>query len=424
MNSSLIIKGYAPHVGQVAFHYAMEVYNYVLLLAGIRGGKTYCGARQALKDAWNSSAKGAYLIVAPTYNMLDKTTWPEFIEASRDYIFKENKVDKIIKLKNGNIVYGYSAENPDRIRNTTATGFWGDEAREWKDFKGMWRILLGRALSTGGKGFITTTPNGLGGIYDVFFKEKRQDFGVVRFDTYKNEYILKERIDDLYNYYDEQFARQEIGAEFISFKGGVYHAFCKKNVVDHIYEDISRPLILCCDFNVNPMAWVICQREKGQDGRDVIHVIDEIFLNNSNTYEACVEVKSRYQTVGRTVYLYGDATGRARHAASNLSNWAIVKQELSGSYLVDRVPINNPSEIDRVNCLNTMLCNSAGVRRIFVSSKCKNLINDLERVQYRHGTCYIDKSFDKMLTHLTDALGYMVDRDYSLIRSKIDSLKI
>ena len=121
------IRSYKPHPGQLAFHFAVrDLYRFVALISGIRGGKTVAGAREALRQAWNAKGKGAFGIIAPTYSMLDRTTWFEFREAAREFILSENQSNKIIILKNGKRVHGHSADRPDRIRNETLTGFWVD----------------------------------------------------------------------------------------------------------------------------------------------------------------------------------------------------------------------------------------------------------------------------------------------------------
>ena len=103
------LKKYKPHDGQQAFHYAVEkLYRFVAMICGIRGGKTYSGAREASKQAWNSKADetASYGIVAPTYNMLDRTTWQEFKYAARPLIASCQDSKKTMMLKNGRTVYG------------------------------------------------------------------------------------------------------------------------------------------------------------------------------------------------------------------------------------------------------------------------------------------------------------------------------
>ena len=427
---SITLKNYHPHEAQIAFHYAMaNMWRFVALISGIRAGKTYAGAREALRQAWNAKGKGVYGIIAPTYNMLDRTTWIEFKEASRVLISSENESKKIITLKNGRRVHGHSAENADRIRNETFVGFWVDEARECKNFKMLWNILQGRVLSTDGKGFITTSPNSYDDIHEIFISNRKEGYGTVRFPTYANVYLKKEAIDQLLSNYDEKFAQQELYGEFVIFEGAVYYTFNRKENAGDLALEIAKynddlPLALCCDFNVDPMVWIIAQVKKNYLGLDQIYVIDEIYLKNSNTVEACQEFKNRYPNHSSGVWLYGDATGKARHTSSNVTNWKIIEDELRAYNIIKRVPTVNPAERDRINAVNGMICNSKKDRRVQVNPKCKHLIRDLEQVSFKEGSTQIDKNKDISLTHASDALGYMIEKEYSLAKSRFESLKI
>jgi hypothetical protein len=420
---------YQPHEGQKAFHYAMNVYRFCALIAGIRAGKTYAGAREATRQAWNAQGKGVYGIIAPTFNMLDRTTWMEFKEAARPLIASENDSKKIIVLKNGRRVHGHSSERPDRIRNETFIGFWGDEMREAKNFRMLWDVLLGRVLSTNGKGFITTSPNSYDDIHDIFIATAREGYGVVRFPTYANVTLSKEGIDQLAGMYDEKYAQQELLGEFVLFNGSVYYCFNRNhNAGDLAFKlaqyDPNRPIALCADFNVDPMAWVLAQFYTNSNNLKEVRVFDEIFLRNSNTVQACQEFRSRYPNHRAGIILYGDATGEARHTDSNVSNWKIIENELGAYGITKKVPTKNPAERDRVNAVNGMICNSKGDRRILINPKCKHIIRDLEQVGYKEGSTQIDKTKDLLLTHPSDAFGYLIEKEFSLNRGRIEGLKI
>ena len=430
----ILLKKYSPHIGQEAFHYAIDkLYRYVAMICGIRGGKTFCGAREAGRQAWNSKADSmaVYGIVAPTFNMLDRTTWKEFRHAMRPLIQKENETKKIITLKNGREVYGFSAEDADKIRNATLCGFWVDEARECKDFKSLWDVLLGRVLSTGGKGFITTSPNSFDDIHSIFIANKNKDYATVRFTTYENKFITKEAIDKLAALYDEKYMQQELLGQFVIFEGAVYYTFNRQHNAGDLAFKVARynpnlPLWLACDFNIDPMAWVIAQAGINTETKlKEIYFIDEIYLKNSNTIEACNEFKARFPNHNAGVRLYGDATGRARHTDSNITNWKIIENELARYNISSFVPTKNPAERDRVNSVNGMICNSKGQRRVFVNpDKCKNLIRDFEQVSYKPGSVQIDKTKDLKLTHTSDAAGYLLEAEFSLNRGVIAGLKI
>ncbi len=399
------------------------------MICGIRGGKTFSGAREALKQSWNSKGDGVFLIIAPTYSMLKRTTWREFKLACGPLIKDCNETDKIITLRNGRTVHGHSSDRPDRIRNETAVGFWVDEARECKDFARLWDILLGRVLSTGGKGFVTSSPNSYDDLHDIFIEQDDKEYGVVRFSTYENKTIDKEAIDSLASKYDEKTMRQELLAEFVTFEGAVYYTFDRKMnagdlAVERAVYDPTRPINLCCDFNVDPMSWVVTQYADSRDGIIQVHAIDEIFLRNSNTLEACNEFKSRYPNHVMGVSLYGDATGKNRSTSSHVTDWKIIQDELQKYDVSMHVPTKNVSEKDRINAVNAMLCNSKGQRRVLINPKCKNLIRDLEQVTYKEGSVQIDKNKDLRLTHPSDALGYFIEREYSLNKDRFVGLKI
>ena len=428
--TSIVLKNYKPHDGQRWAHYACRnMYRFCLVLAGIRGGKTVMGAREAGHEALHAKGKGVYAIIAPTYNMLDRTTWAEFEEANAGIIAKSIDSKKIIILKNGREVHGFSAENPDRLRNATFVGFWGDEAREWKAFRKIWKVLLGRVLSTGGRGIITSSPNSFDEMHEIFVAERRADYGMIQFPTYQNTYLDKAAIDDLANSYDSKTAEQEIYGKFVIFQGAVYYTFSRKDNAGELALKVAQynpnmPIDLCCDFNVDPMAWELCQTYLRPDGLKEVRVFDEIYVQNSNTEECCKEFRSRYPAHRMGINLFGDATGKARHSSSNVTNWKIIK-DLLGSYGISaKIPLANPAERDRINSMNAMICDSKGRRKVLVNPKtCPKLVRDLEQVSFKPGTTSIDKTKDFSLTHPSDAFGYMIDREYSLNKAKAEILK-
>ena len=82
------------------------------------------------------------------------------------------------------------------------------------------------------------------------------------------------------------------------------------------------------------------------------------------------------------------------------------------------VPSSNPGVKDRINCVNAMLQNHAGERRLFIDPSCKQLILDFERVHWKvdlsgNSLTDIDKS-DPARSHLSDALGYMIAREFGM----------
>jgi hypothetical protein len=108
--------------------------------------------------------------------------------------------------------------------------------------------------------------------------------------------------------------------------------------------------------------------------------------------------------------VYGDASGM--HAQSTgASDYGIIKEHfrVHSTAKVDyRVPAANPSVRERINLVNSKLRSAAGAVALLIDGSCKELIRDFEEVSYKAESSQIDKDRDRMRTHLSDALGYLL----------------
>jgi hypothetical protein len=157
------------------------------------------------------------------------------------------------------------------------------------------------------------------------------------------------------------------------------------------------------------MSSVIAQIED-----DTVHVIDEIVLSRSNTWEACAEFQNRYPPPKKGLRVYADASGQSRQTGGG-TDIEIVRRFLSrnGYNRVEyRLAGRNPAIRDRVGLVNARLKNAAGEVRLFVHSRCKELIRDFEEVSYKQGSTIIDKEKDPRRTHVSDALGYLIWQEF------------
>ena len=182
------------------------------------------------------------------------------------------------------------------------------------------------------------------------------------------------------------------------------------------------PLFWSLDFNINPMCSVIGQR----DGEKV-HILDEMVLPDSNSLAACEEFLSRtrsgcgYRTFlsicPSTAMPRAIPAGRRRRAPTGRS-FGNFFGRYRDRFDATSVRSSNPPVKDRVNCVNAMLRNQAGERRLLIDPGCKQLIQDFERVHWKsdpNGNLLgdIDKS-DPTRSHASDALGYMIAREFPM----------
>jgi hypothetical protein len=222
--------------------------------------------------------------------------------------------------------------------------------------------------------------------------------------------------------YDPRFYEQEALGEYLNVRGGrAYYAFDRKAQQGTVPYTGHAPLWWSLDFNVNPMCSLI-----GQTVNERIRVLDELVLPDSNTLAACEQFLDRTDKwkTGKplNLYIYGDASGEHRETSASRTDWQIVKSFFSRYpdryYAHFSVPSKNPPVKDRVNCVNAMLLNYAGKRRLVLDTRCRELANDLEQVIWKadpHGNVLSDlNKSDPMRTHLSDALGYYVSREFPL----------
>jgi hypothetical protein len=146
----------------------------------------------------------------------------------------------------------------------------------------------------------------------------------------------------------------------------------QKHIGECAYND-DEMLYVSFDFNVNPIT-CICFQEYD----DTVHVVETIKLNNSDIYELCNVLKSKYPTA--MFMVTGDASGKNASAMvkDKLNYYSIIRGELQLADAQFNVPSVNPPLVENrvlVNaCLNTL--------DILIDEK-KNdgLIFDLEYVE-------------------------------------------
>src|SRR5580704_11091546 len=139
----------------------------------------------------------------------------------------------------------------------------------------------------------------------------------------------------------------------------------------------------------------------------------------------CEAFVSRVRSWGRfappyNVRLYGDATGESRSTAGQ-SDYEIIRRFFrteTDFKVTYHIKSSNPPVRDRVNAVNAMLCNNEGERRLLVNPCCKQLIRDLERVSWKADSNdnllpQLDKT-NPGLTHVSDALGYVIESEFAL----------
>ena len=372
--------------------------RFKVVVAGRRWGKSYLSMSQMAKFARYPNKKIFY--VAPTYRQAKQIIWDDLKEkmiACR-WAKKINESDLTIRLVNNSIIHLRSADNPDSLRGISIDHLIMDECA-MIDHK-TWTEVLRPALSDRkGHAMFITTPKGHNWVYDLYQQAHNlDDWFPYQSTTLAGGMVSEEEIEAAKSELDDKSFRQEYEATFETYAGMIYYNWSPElNVQRRPVDDIHRNEILhvAMDFNVTPLVAAIC-RVTGNE----IHVIDEIKMDGSNTYEMADELKHRYPN--NRLWVYPDASGQARKTSSNTSDHNILRQ---AGFTIKAKGVNPPVK-DRIAAMNASLLSATGDVRLTVEPKCKNLINCVSKQTYKEGTQVPDKSSD--LDHFNDALGYLV----------------
>lgn len=420
------------------------------IVAGRRFGKTTLSEAKLGYTATNHyrltgrSTRGIYWYVAPTYAQAKMIAWDGFKDFLKPFTRKVNEQELTISLSNGCKVSLKGGSQPDRLRGPGLDGLIVDEYADippeaWE------KVLRPMLADKKGWAWFIGTPKGRNHFYDLYQKigsdPNYSEWSRFQFTTREGGWVDQEEIAKAMAEMDERGFRQEFEATFENFSGLVYYTFDREKDVRRVEYDPRLPLRWCLDFNVDPMASVICQIDDGSlsvfdtGKRKRVHVIDEISLRNADTAEACsafAQKAMRWYANGRPIelYIYGDATGKNRArpgtARTGSSDWDIVRAFFAGRREFNakfKVPTGNPLQKDRINSVNSMFCSWNGERNVTIDPKVVKLIHDLEHVAWAtdktgRTTGDIDKSADLMVTHWTDAFGYFIFQEFPVMPAR------
>lgn len=411
-------------------------------MAGRRFGKTFLSISELCRAVWEKPDAIAWYL-APTYRQAKQIAWDELKRTVAPYVErKPNESDLSLKLWGGGSIALRGADNFDSLRGKGLNLAVFDEYADMSPR--VWPEVIRPALSDRkGSALWIGTPKGFSHFYDLYQKARATPgWAAWSFTTLQGGNVTADEVEAAREDLDEKTFRQEYEASFENFAGRCYYSFERSRNVTALKFIPSQPRICwAMDFNINPMSSAICRITYGQgtlldatgrfdllgtgDGR-TLEVLDEIVLPHSNTLQACEEFERRMrpwrQKAGGKLFIdiYGDSSGEAGSTAGR-SDYAIIREffrvrpEFQTAY---HIPAANPPVRDRVNAMNGMLLNASGAVRLKLDPRCKRLIADLEQVAWKQDangnmTGDMEKK-NPALTHISDALGYLVMREFPL----------
>lgn len=380
-----------------------------VVVAGRRFGKTHLSIRELCYHSRECNREVWY--VAPTYKMARQIVWRKLKNKLTDlnWVSKTNETELTITLVNGSQISLKGADNYDSLRGVGLDFIVLDEFADI-DPEAWYETLRPTLSDKGGKALFIGTPKGIGNwAYEIYQNtlEDPEHWRSYSFTTIDGGQVPESEIEQAKRDLDERTFRQEYLATFETFSGRIYYSFDRQANTRKYIGNTPETLYVGMDFNIDPMSAVVATR-----AGDTLHIIDEVRLFSSNTQEMVQELKQRFPK--SKLWVYPDPAGSQRKSsAGGLTDITI----LANAGFVVKAPRSHTPVRDRINAVNSRLCDTIGIRRLFIDPKCKYTIEGLERQTYKEGSSQPDK--ESGYDHMNDALGYMVDYLFP-VRKDID----
>ncbi len=202
----------------------------VVLGTGIQFGKTTVGAvRMKMACHTHTDPTDNFLIVAPTYKILQQATLPSFLSMMRD-CGEYSKTDAVFRVNGGGTVYCRTGTDPDSIIGiTNVRHVWGDEAGLYTLY--FWENLRARAAFKEAPITLTTSPYTLNWLYREIIRPKikdpkaRPDCELVQAASWENPFMPMSVINEARESMDPRRFNALFGGQWERMSGLVYDCF-------------------------------------------------------------------------------------------------------------------------------------------------------------------------------------------------------
>jgi phage terminase large subunit-like protein len=211
-----------------------EAWNIWMFMAGRGCGKTWAGANWIIEQALRDPGS-VWAVVAPTFRDVRVTCFEgssgirKQLEPGEEDQWRRNELR--LDLVNGSIIYGYSADQPERLRGSNLSGAWCDEMGSWQ-YEETWYEGLVPALRIGEhpRVMVTSTPRPTKLIRDLYGRRDgtRHATSASTWENAKN--LSAAALDELKRRYEgTRLGRQELEGELLEDLEG---ALWKRSDID------------------------------------------------------------------------------------------------------------------------------------------------------------------------------------------------
>lgn len=389
--------------------------------AGKRGGKTEVGAVAGVKlqeEKPNSdlfiNGVDPYLgvIVAPTTRMLRTLSLKKFLAYSKGAVVDHHKTfDEITwhdnrSFPNGSLVYGMSADKPERLEGQKVAWMWLDEIFQMKEQT----FLEARTRVADTKGFLILTGS-LGvqyvnpkahWAYKYFKESPDENTFCFEWKTSDNPYFPQDELESLRNNLDPKTFRQmfEIDWDTVPLSA-VYSDFDKANVTRGYSYNPKLPTYISIDWGfAHPMACLFFQYDKAND---IVYLFDEIVMSGLTLEKLWTMIESKpYRIEGWCCDVAGTQE-REQSAISNI-DWFLENKRVSFEYGRFKVQTG-------ISFVRSYIRNGRGQAKFIVDEvRCPKSLDSIKQYKYPVKNGIIsNENPEKLMDDPCDAIRYVFE---------------
>lgn len=388
--------------------------RFVCLPCGRQSGKSELAKRRLVR--WLAVDRGhrlthRYAFLAPTRPQAKQLAWEDLKDLTPRVWMRERprEGELVIRCRfttHDAELWVFGMDQPQRFEGPAWDGVVSDESSDQKPgldktvrpaidgrLGWWWMIGIPKRQGVGARRYRHYCEKGL-----------RGDDGWATYSWESADIMPQAAIEAAQRDMDEKDFNEQYRARWENIGGAAFYQFDKAVNVRQCRYEPTRPIIVGCDFNVNPMAWVVCHKTADGNG---LEVFDELWLTDTNTQRSLDTLWSRYSEHRGGWLFHGDPAAQSRHTSASHSDYAQIKNDKRFRAKV-LFPSSAPGRKDRASSCNAILRNAAGQVRCWIDPRCEHLIADLEfRGLDSDGAPLEGKSSDP-IGHISDAWGYLV----------------
>lgn len=422
----------------------------IAFVTGVGGGKTFSLVVKMV-DIKTAHPKVDLLYLLPTYSMFRDILFPTLIEVleGSGIEYRINKTTGEIYFNCGGRVILKSMDNPDTIVGMNVFAVFLDELDTLPTDKArqVWVKAIARArkkvnvyeedgktikldkdgveIEKVNQMIVGSTPEGYRLLYQMFEKDKPDNYTLIQASGYENVHLPKDYYDDLKKIYPPELIEAYINGKFVNMAvGSVYKQYDRaKCDTDALYRD-GETIHISLDFNVmNMNAVVFVERDPvftgnatyTYEGHNSFHAVRHLH-NIVDTPEMIEVIKNRYPR--SPVYCYPDASGK-NTSSKGFTTSDISLLKAAGFHC--KYPQKNPRIMERVQSVNSALL--TGLVRVNVR-ECEKVADALEQQVFNKATELPEKTSGSSIDDINDSFGYFVHMKFPLNRKTMSTKKL